>query len=51
MEYAQRVFEIFQTLKLRDRVEGSGMGLAVVSRIIEWQGGRVWFEPAATCRV
>jgi PAS domain S-box-containing protein len=45
-EYAQRVFEMFQTLKPRDQVEGSGMGLAIVSRIVQWQGGRVWFEPA-----
>lgn len=46
-EYAERVFEMFQTLKPRDQVEGSGMGLAIVSRIVAWQGGRVWFEPRA----
>jgi PAS domain S-box-containing protein len=44
-EYADRVFQMFQTLKPRDEVEGSGMGLAIVSRIVGWQGGRVWFEP------
>ncbi len=44
-EYADRIFEMFQTLKPRDQVEGSGMGLAIVSRIVAWQGGRVWFEP------
>jgi signal transduction histidine kinase len=44
-EYAERVFQMFQTLKPRDEVEGSGMGLAIVSRTVEWQGGRVWFEP------
>ena len=44
-EYADRVFQMFQTLKPRDEVEGSGMGLAIVNRIVEWQGGRVWFEP------
>lgn len=43
-EHAGRVFKMFQTLKPRDEVEGSGMGLAIVSRIVEWQGGRVWFE-------
>lgn len=47
MEYAERVFEMFQTLKPRDQVEGSGMGLAIVNRIVQWQGGRVWFEPVA----
>jgi signal transduction histidine kinase len=36
---------MFQTLKPRDQVEGSGMGLAIVSRIVNWQQGRVWFEP------
>ncbi|HEX7081496.1 MAG TPA: ATP-binding protein [Gammaproteobacteria bacterium] len=46
-EYADRVFEMFQTLKPRDQVEGSGMGLAIVNRIVQWQGGRVWFEPAS----
>ena len=45
MQYAERVFEMFQTLKSRDQVEGSGMGLAIVNRIIQWQHGRVWFEP------
>jgi PAS domain S-box-containing protein len=45
-QYADRVFEMFQTLKPRDQVEGSGMGLAIVNRIVQWQGGRVWFEPA-----
>src|SRR5262245_37006468 len=46
-QYAERVFEMFQTLKPRDQVEGSGMGLAIVNRIVQWQGGRVWFESPA----
>lgn len=45
-QYQERVFEMFQTLKSRDQVEGSGMGLAIVNRIVQWQRGRVWFEPA-----
>jgi PAS domain S-box-containing protein len=49
-QYADRVFEMFQTLKPRDQVEGSGMGLAIVNRIVQWQGGRVWFEPASAGR-
>jgi len=49
-QYAERVFEMFQTLKPRDQVEGSGMGLAIVNRIVQWQGGRVWFEQAPSGR-
>ncbi|HUQ51205.1 MAG TPA: ATP-binding protein [Gammaproteobacteria bacterium] len=49
-QYAERVFEMFQTLKPRDQVEGSGMGLAIVNRIVQWQSGRVWFEPAPSGR-
>ena len=44
-EYAGKVFEMFQTLRPRDEVEGSGMGLAIVNRIITRRGGRIWFEP------
>lgn len=44
-EYAEKVFQMFQTLQPRDEREGSGMGLAIVKRIVDWQGGRVWFRP------
>lgn len=44
-EYHQRVFGLFQTLRPRDEVEGSGMGLAIVQKTVESQGGRVWLEP------
>jgi PAS domain S-box-containing protein len=43
-EFSEKVFQMFQTLKPRDDVEGSGMGLAIVKRIVEWQGGRIWFH-------
>jgi PAS domain S-box-containing protein len=44
-EHSEKVFQMFQTLKPRDEVEGSGMGLAIVKRLVEWQGGRIWFRP------
>ena len=44
-EYLQeRVFKIFQTLKPRDELEGSGIGLALVVKTLESLGGRVSLE-------
>jgi PAS domain S-box-containing protein len=43
-EYHERIFGIFQTLASRDKVEGSGLGLALVKKIIERQQGRIWVE-------
>jgi PAS domain S-box-containing protein len=43
--YADKIFQMFQTLQPRDEREGSGMGLAIVKRIIVWQGGRIWLHP------
>ena len=40
-EHQQRVFIMFQTLKPRDTVEGSGMGLAMVQKVIESVGGSI----------
>jgi signal transduction histidine kinase len=39
-----RVFGMFQTLRPRDEVEGSGMGLAIVKKIVESHGGKIWLK-------
>jgi signal transduction histidine kinase len=39
-----RIFEMFQTLKPRDDVEGSGLGLAFVKRAVEARGGTIQVE-------
>lgn len=44
--FHDRVFELFQTLKRRDEVEGSGMGLALVKKTVEAMGGRIRIESA-----
>ncbi|CAN5768559.1 hypothetical protein BH10CHL1_BH10CHL1_07830 [soil metagenome] len=42
--FHERIFQIFQTLKARDEVEGSGMGLAVVKKTVEYRGGTIQVE-------
>jgi signal transduction histidine kinase len=47
-EYADRIFVIFQRLHAKDAYPGTGIGLAMARKIMEYHGGRMWLDTSVT---
>jgi signal transduction histidine kinase len=48
VKYHEQIFELFKTLQPRDDVEGSGMGLSIVKKVLDYHNGSIVVESDGT---